>query len=269
MPETAPSFSLYTECPVERIMAYPYPRPDKSYIYYQGSAYPLLNLEPQDLSQSTFINGLLDPLLAKKLQDLEFKSLHPVLAVGSNASPQQLARKFRSSDEIIPVIRTRVCGFDVFYAAQLASYGAIPATLDWSERTTADLFITFLSDTALTLMHETEEVGFNYDYIELNEADMKVEFDIQLERIFTYISRTGTLYISDERFAIDMIPATNRTALALSQTQIFETCIAQLGIQCSARECMTQLTQDAQLMQTLSSQIRSYGRGLHSQLILG
>jgi len=52
----------------------------------------------------------------------------PVLAVGSNGSPQQLARKFPPAKfpngVLIPVVRAVLEDFDVVYAPLLAAYGA-------------------------------------------------------------------------------------------------------------------------------------------------
>ena len=56
------------------------------------------------------------------------QTLTPVLAIGSNAAPQQLARKFPAErfpgGVLIPVVRAVLQGFDVVYAPLLASYGS-------------------------------------------------------------------------------------------------------------------------------------------------
>ena len=64
--------------------------------------------------------------------------LTPVLAVGSNAAPAQLARKFPAElfpdGVVIPVLRCVLPDFDVVYAPLISSYGsctgkAEPATV--------------------------------------------------------------------------------------------------------------------------------------------
>lgn len=56
------------------------------------------------------------------------RKLTPVLAVGSNAAPVQLARKFPPSTfpdgVVIPVLRCVLPDFDVVYAPLISSYGS-------------------------------------------------------------------------------------------------------------------------------------------------
>lgn len=53
-----------------------------------------------------------------------------VLAIGSNGSPEQLARKFQQSRfpgrVLIPVVRAVLEDFDVVYAPLIAAYGSCP-----------------------------------------------------------------------------------------------------------------------------------------------
>ena len=67
-----------------------------------------------------------------KTQGAEWKlsreeKLTPVLAVGSNAAPAQLARKFPAKlfpNVVIPVLRCVLPDFDVVYAPLISSYGS-------------------------------------------------------------------------------------------------------------------------------------------------
>lgn len=55
------------------------------------------------------------------------EKLTPVLAVGSNAAPAQLARKFPAKlfpNVVIPVLRCVLPDFDVVYAPLISSYGS-------------------------------------------------------------------------------------------------------------------------------------------------
>ena len=56
------------------------------------------------------------------------EKLTPVLAVGSNAAPAQLARKFPAelfpNGVVIPVLRCVLPDFDVVYAPLISSYGS-------------------------------------------------------------------------------------------------------------------------------------------------
>lgn len=60
--------------------------------------------------------------------------LTPVLAVGSNAAPAQLARKFPADlfpdGVVIPVLRCVLPDFDVVYAPLISSYGSCTGTAE-------------------------------------------------------------------------------------------------------------------------------------------
>jgi hypothetical protein len=95
---------------------------------------------------------------------------HPVLAIGSNASPGQLSRKFSGTlftdptepDGSIPVTRAVVDGVDVVYGAHLAWYGSLPATLLDTPDASAHVFITWLTPLQRERMHESEGLGHAY-----------------------------------------------------------------------------------------------------------
>ena len=119
----------------------------------------------------------------------------PVLAVGSNASPSQLRRKFPSGlgfEEPIPVLRVAVHGLDTVYAAKVAGYGVIPATPYPAPDVTADLHVTFLTDRQLDRMNETEAIGHAYDLVEL--PDLRVSSAVPIGgRVWCYRSCAGVL----------------------------------------------------------------------------
>lgn len=91
-----------------------------------------------------------------------------VLAIGSNAGPSQLARKFpRESfpEAAVPVLRAMLRGHDVCYAPLISSYGSVTATLheaggeggeEGGDATSVEVWVTFLSPDLLERMHETE-----------------------------------------------------------------------------------------------------------------
>ena len=65
------------------------------------------------------------------------EKLTPVLAVGSNAAPAQLARKFPAEQfpdgVVIPVLRCVLPDFDVVYAPLISSYGSCTGALALQE----------------------------------------------------------------------------------------------------------------------------------------
>src|SRR5690606_28940504 len=70
-----------------------------------------------------------------------------VLAVGSNQSPAQLARKFAHlKGTVIPVTRAWLDGFDVAYATHVTRYGSIPGNLHPCPGARVRLSVTWLDD---------------------------------------------------------------------------------------------------------------------------
>ena len=72
----------------------------------------------------------------------------PVLAVGSNRSPQ-LSRKFKEFNVgPIAVQYGRIADFDVVYAAHISAYGAVPAMLQRAPGVQAKICLLYTSDAA-------------------------------------------------------------------------------------------------------------------------
>ncbi|MYK59998.1 MAG: hypothetical protein F4027_15885, partial [Rhodospirillaceae bacterium] len=95
--------------PVERAMGYPYAIPDCSFVFDKAGR-DKAGWRPAE------IGGALTD------------GRHPVLACGSNRSPDQLARKYFDFEAAtIPVQRAWLGDFDVVYAAHITGYGAISA----------------------------------------------------------------------------------------------------------------------------------------------
>lgn len=132
---------------VERALSYPYARRPGSFVHARGATL--------DISQSCVPWDLLDngakvgDLLVQQqslqnpdsdIQRLEdaiaipletrLQDMYPVIAIGSNASPVQLQRKFADQlDAVVPAFGCYVSGFDSVYAAEITWYGSISATL--------------------------------------------------------------------------------------------------------------------------------------------
>ena len=120
-----------------------------------------------------------------------------VLALGSNAAPLQLKRKFGESFGHIPVSRAVLFDHVVVYSAHFSAYGSLPATLERHPGGVTFVAITWLDQSQLERMHETEALGVNYDYCEL--ADFRLEHDgdafvaTTTVPIGAYVSRHGPL----------------------------------------------------------------------------
>ena len=130
--------------PVERATTYPYLIPESSYLFENGAW------------QAAEIGSALTA------------GRTPVIACGSNRSPEQLARKFADFDEaVIPVQRAWLEDFDVVYAAHITGYGSVAANLQHVAGTRVEVSITWLADDQMDRMHATEGLGHNYHYARL------------------------------------------------------------------------------------------------------
>ena len=127
--------------------SYPYPAPDRSYHFADGQAGPI--------------------------DRADFTGRVPVLAHGSNRSPEQLKRKFGTAAEI-PVSFGWLTEYDVVYSAHITQYGAVASTLQHRPGTRVRLAINWLNDAQLLRMHETEGPS-NYAFGRLVGIDLTLE----------------------------------------------------------------------------------------------
>ena len=162
-------------------------------------------------------NGSVAPLQDRK--SLEGRT--PVLAIGSNRSPEQLLRKF-GDQNFLPVTCVKLCDYDVVYAAHITSYGSTPAVLAQSPGTIVDIAITWLTKVQLKRMHETEAIGINYDYGVSNSLKINADYDYQNQNIGCYLGRRGCLNIMGNIIALKEISATKRVFGAFSQSEILK-----------------------------------------------
>ena len=162
-------------------------------------------------------NGSVAPLQDRK----SLEGRIPVLAIGSNRSPEQLLRKF-GDQNFLPVTCVKLFDYDVVYAAHITSYGSTPAVLAQSPGTIVDIAITWLTKVQLKRMHETEAIGINYDYGVSNSLKINADYDYQNQNIGCYLGRRGCLNIMGNIIALKEIKATKRVFGAFSQSEILK-----------------------------------------------
>ena len=90
---------------VERAMRYPYAVPARAFAQLGHRT-----LSPEDV-------------------DIDLDERAPLLAYGSNGSPEVLGRKLALSGDPVLVEPAWLDDFDVVYSAHISPYGAVPATL--------------------------------------------------------------------------------------------------------------------------------------------
>lgn len=184
---------------LERALSYPYPIPSASYVYENGD--------------SRSLDG------AAEVPDLGART--PVLAVSSNQSPIQLARKFDGPDwGAIPVIRVTLPGFDTVYSSHIAAYGSVAATLHSCPEATVTLFVTWLTAAQLARMHETEISAANYAYGRLRVPGLKAEMGPHMDTVHLYASRRGILRDGGQPIPLSEVEAAGRRWPSMTQRQI-------------------------------------------------
>jgi hypothetical protein len=226
-----------------RALGYPYPRPQSSFVYVAGGTG-----QWEDLSGPVARARSAESLLLETPE----QTVHPclrgddhvlgrrrtaVLAIGSNASPQQLARKYSGDDwSPIPVLKAALSGYDIVYSPLISSYGSVCATLvasDDTRHTTVEVFITMLDDQQLRRMHETE--GGYWVVRLLHVADrLRIIPDTTSSEsspdsawrwpesipVLAYNSRNGVAIFDGMPIAFAEIPAIGRTLPALTQREM-------------------------------------------------
>jgi len=184
---------------LRRAKAYPYKIPSRSYV----------------------VDGTTHEELAEGGSPPDVSGRRPVLAVGSNQSPEQLLRKFPGPDwEPIPVSRGRLKDFDIVYSAHVASYGSIPAMLCHSPGTTVGLSVNWLTPAQEARMHETEVSTGNYHFGQLDGIQLDLDPGPALTSAFVYAGRRGTLLRDGLPVALSAMEAENRQWPALHQEEI-------------------------------------------------
>ena len=187
--------------PLARAKAYPYPLLDCSYVIHADGHHPIADDAP--------------------LPDLGGRT--PVLASGSNQSPDRLGTKFiDAAEETLPVVRSRIRDFDSVYSAHFSGYGSVPSTIQHTPGTTATLFVTWLTPRQLDRMHETEAVGTNYDYGRISSEAVRLSDGRTFSGAGCYIGRRGALALDGEPVALAEIAADGRTFTAEPQLQMLD-----------------------------------------------
>lgn len=196
---------------------YPWPRPEGSFVLGEGEGRLLADLEPA--LQRELIERFAGPMSGRR----------PMIAIGSNASPEGLWRKFAHFDDpqdrTLLAVSGQLHDFDVGAAAELALYGALPATIFPSSGTRVNATAVWLTDTQLTQLAWAEIPYW------IGRLDTRFEFEPEvaelgpegLDRALVFVNRFGAFAPDRHPLALAAIPAENRKVPALGQIELLET----------------------------------------------
>lgn len=184
-----------TEAKLARARGYPYAIPEGSYVWRGG------------------VVTAFDPALRRDRT--------PVLAIGSNQSPEQLTRKFGDKGEI-PVQRAQLWDFDIYYSAHITGYGSVPAMLQRAPGAKATLSVNWLDERQLDLMHSTELYAAKYKYAVIEDIGLALDCGTDLDFVHLYVGVNGHMMHDGGAVALSAVPAIGRRPKALTTAEVLE-----------------------------------------------
>jgi hypothetical protein len=142
-----------------------------------------------------------------------------MLAYGSNAAPEVLARKLALSDQPVLVVPAWLDDLDVVYSAHISPYGAIPATLQRSPGTKVRVHVTYMTRAQVGLVSATEP---NYEAAPLDGGVCHLDDGEAIAGVWAYLSRHGCLLIDESEVALAAVQAIGRRFASLSEPEAIE-----------------------------------------------
>lgn len=173
-----------------------------------------------------------DHLLALDQHDLDVElaalgapGLHErtaVLAYGSNASPSQLARKYRdaSTSSVIPMTHAWVRDLAVGFSDHQSSYGAVPATIFPAVGIRTEVFVGWLDPEQLAELDRTEGSAYDRMPLDLDVHPLHVTDGPAPDRVEVYACQSDLLVLDDGAVpAMKGIDTTYRAGPLLTQAE--------------------------------------------------
>ncbi len=223
-------------------LGYPWPRPPGAFELRDGEAHPLAEMTAAEREAAVRRGtGAEEPRL-------------PLLAIGSNAAPEQLERKFahfeRPADRSLLAVSGHLHGFDVGAAPQPTLYGSLPATLFPSPGTEVATTVLWVTATQFTQLTWTE---LSYRLGRLHTPFTAEQLDLRFDDVLLFVSRFGAFAPDGAPVALSAIPAHHRTAEALSQQQLLDRAAAiALGEDADAESLVRATQEDMTALSTLT-----------------
>jgi hypothetical protein len=188
---------FFKDNPIAKPLTYPGRIPDNSGILIDDSFYPLENGEQRNVEDWLVEYGNSLITLAELLGRLRSKPLSarlPVVAVGSNASPSQMLRKFvsRSVRPVVPMTLADIHGMAPGFSAHVSTPGYIPAVPVEMSGKISRLFVLWLDDQQLQVLDATEP---NYwrRILPTDRFPVNLVSGVQLHPCFIYVGKHGYL----------------------------------------------------------------------------
>jgi hypothetical protein len=241
----------YSPAVLAHALAYPWERPAHSYVLHDDIVELLDEIGPDRR----------EAVLRRFLTDRT-----PLLAIGSNSAPDVLRRKFAhfadQDDRDALVITGWLHEFDVGASAQLAAYGALPATIFPSPGTAARTSILWLTEPQFTQL-VWSELSYGIGTLHTRFAADEPGFDV--EQVVVFVSRFGAFCVDDDPVALAAVPAQGRTARALTQHELLTNVAATLRPASTPEELVRAIHDNpGALVERLAPTVWSRGRRFES-----
>lgn len=205
----------YEAAALERALGYPWARPEGSYLLAGAGVELLGDLRPGERERA----------ISRFASDAAGRL--PLLAIGSNAAPETLERKFAhlgaEDDRTVLATTGRLHEFDVGAAPQPTVYGSMPATLFPSPGTAVCATVLWVTPAQFTQLAWTE--------LSYRLGRLRTRFEVDgdgtsFDEVLVFVSRFGSFCVDGRPVALAAIPARDRTAEALSQEQLLDAAAA-------------------------------------------
>ncbi|MGH3311685.1 MAG: hypothetical protein ACRDP3_14045 [Streptomyces sp.] len=149
---------------------------------------------------STGSEGMLDHVLAH-LGQADAGQRHPVIAVGSNASPGQVSHKLARLDlpAAVPMVPVRVSGISVGCSGHISPAGYVAATPYMDPDAESTLVVTWLDSSQLKAVDSTEIPDYQRAILPGNRFEMTMPSGERLGGAYIYFSAHGVLAGPDKR----------------------------------------------------------------------
>jgi hypothetical protein len=224
----------YEAAALERALGYPWARPPGSYWLAGGGVGLLEDMGAAERERvlSRFTSGS--------------SGRSPLLAIGSNAAPETLERKFahfsEEEDRAVLALTGRLHDFDVGPSAHLALYGSMPATLLPSPGTAVCATVLWVTPAQFTQLAWSE---LNYRFGKLRTRFEVDEGAAHFDEVMVFVSRFGTFRVDGRPVALGAIEADGRTVEALTQERLLDDAAAlALGPEAGAETLVRAIFED-------------------------
>lgn len=211
----------FDEAALQRALSYPWQRPAGSFVLRDGEVEQVEDMAPGD---------------RRAVVSAFARDRHPLVAFGANGAPSRLQERFAAfehpAEREVLVLTGYLHGFDVGAQASPTFYGTMPGALFASPGTAVRASVLWLTPLQLAELTKAE-LGYRLGRLDRARFEMD-EAGVTVDDVFAYVSRIGVLRVDGEPVALAAIPATGRSARALTQEQLLDE-LAQLALGPAAR----------------------------------